>query len=84
VTPGAFDTQYYKNLQMHLSVLSSDQVLFDDKRTRPLVTKMAGSSNAVFWNAFNAAMVKLGNVGTLRGSQGEVRLNCRRVNKKIK
>lgn len=84
VTPGKFDNQYYKNLQVKTSLLSSDQLLFDDPRTRPLVNKMAASKNAVFYDAFNAAMVKLGKIGTLRGTTGEVRLNCRVVNKKIR
>jgi peroxidase len=79
VTPLKFDTQYYKNLQAKKSVLSSDQVLFTDSRTRPLVNKFAGDP-AAFMAAFNKAMVKMGNINTLRGTLGEIRKNCRVVN----
>lgn len=79
VTPITFDTQYYKNLQERKSVLSSDQVLFTDTRTRPLVNKLATDPGA-FKAAFSKAMVKMGNIKTLKGIAGQVRTNCRRVN----
>lgn len=80
VTPIRFDTQYYKNLQAKRSVLSSDQVLFDDRRTRPVVNLLAKNPN-LFYSLFADAMVKMGDIGSLRGPfLGEIRRNCRKVN----
>lgn len=78
-TPITFDVEYYKNLQKKESVLSSDQVLFTDPRTRPLVDKFAANP-AAFLSAFNRAMGKMGKIQTLTGTQGEIRLNCRSSN----
>lgn len=80
VTPIKFDTQYYRNLQSRRSVLSSDQVLYDDYRTRPTVNLLARNPN-LFFKAFGDAMVKMGDIKGLRGPlMGEVRRNCRKVN----
>ncbi|KAL2474009.1 DDB1- and CUL4-associated factor 4 [Forsythia ovata] len=38
VTPKAFDVQYYKNLEKKMGLLSTDQMLYFDSRTAPLVT----------------------------------------------
>lgn len=78
VTPIRFDSQYYKNLASKTSVLSSDQVLYDDVRTRPLVRVL--ESKLAFLSKFGPAMVRMGNINVLTGNQGEVRLNCRRKN----
>ncbi|KAG0620226.1 hypothetical protein M758_4G199600 [Ceratodon purpureus] len=79
VTPLTFDSQYYRNLQTRRSVLSSDQLLFTDARTRPIVNQLA-KSNTVFFRAFAKAMVKMGNIGNLRGTDGQVRTDCKIVN----
>ncbi|KAL8235075.1 hypothetical protein R6Q59_021175 [Mikania micrantha] len=78
-TPQMFDNAYYKNLQQGKGLFTSDQVLFTDTRSRPTVNLFA-SNNNVFNRAFVTAITKLGRVGVLTGSQGEIRHDCTRVN----
>ncbi|BAF20669.1 peroxidase 50 [Oryza sativa Japonica Group] len=79
VTPRAFDNQYFKNLQNGMGLLGSDQVLYSDPRSRPIVDSWAQSS-AAFNQAFVTAMTKLGRVGVKTGSQGNIRRNCAVLN----
>ncbi|KAD2394197.1 hypothetical protein E3N88_41174 [Mikania micrantha] len=78
-TPQIFDNAYYKNLQQGKGLFSSDQILFTDKRSRPIVNLFASNNNA-FNQAFVSAITKLGHVGVLTGNQGEIRHDCSRVN----
>ncbi|XP_020095475.1 peroxidase 35-like [Ananas comosus] len=79
VTPGAFDNQYYKNLQQGLGLFSSDEVLYTDTRSRPLVDLWAQSSPA-FEQAFVEAITKMGRIGVKTGSSGNIRQDCRACN----
>ncbi|CAN6209148.1 unnamed protein product [Urochloa humidicola] len=79
VSPVTFDNQYFKNLQAGKGLLSSDQVLYTDPRSRPTVDAWAQSS-AAFNRAFVAAMTKLGRVGVKTGAQGNIRRNCAVLN----
>ncbi|CAD6217434.1 unnamed protein product [Miscanthus lutarioriparius] len=78
-TPNAFDNAYYGDLVAQQGLLHSDQELFNGGSTDGLVRSYAASS-ARFSSDFAAAMVKMGGIGVLTGSSGEVRRNCRRVN----
>ncbi|CAL9770195.1 unnamed protein product [Musa acuminata subsp. burmannicoides] len=75
VTPRAFDNQYYKNLQQGMGLFTSDQVLFTDARSRPVVDSWA-QSVAAFDRAFVAAITKLGRVGVKTGANGNIRRDC--------
>ncbi|CAI0555848.1 unnamed protein product [Linum tenue] len=77
--PQTFDNAYFKNLQQGKGLFSSDQVLFSDPRSRPTVDLFAATQSA-FNDAFVAAITKMGRVGVLTGSQGEIRQDCTRVN----
>ncbi|KAM3285561.1 peroxidase 7 [Capsicum chacoense] len=79
VTPKKFDVQYYKNLQKGMGLLLTDQLLYTDPRTAPIVTALASQPD-VFESMFAASMVKLGNIQDYLSDGGEVRLNCARVN----
>ncbi|XP_073301851.1 peroxidase 7 [Primulina huaijiensis] len=80
VTPHKFDVQYYKNLQKKMGILSTDQLLYSDSRTAPLVSTLASQSSA-FNHQFAASMVKLGNIQDyLADENGEIRHNCNHVN----
>ncbi|KAF3324013.1 peroxidase 51-like protein [Carex littledalei] len=79
VTPRAFDNQYFKNLQQGMGLLRSDQVLFTDSRSRPLVNSWA-QSTAAFQRAFVNAITKLGRVGVKTGANGNIRRNCAVIN----
>uniref|UniRef100_A0ACD5W1V7 Uncharacterized protein n=1 Tax=Avena sativa TaxID=4498 RepID=A0ACD5W1V7_AVESA len=74
-TPFQFDHAYYDNLQARLGVLGSDQALFLDPRTRPLVQEL-GADKARFFKAFVASMDRMGSIRVKKGKKGEVRKIC--------
>ncbi|GMI68038.1 root hair specific 19 [Hibiscus trionum] len=74
-TPRQFDNVYFKNLQQGKGLFTSDQVLFTDGRSKPLVNAWATSSQA-FNNAFVTAITKLGRVGVKTGKNGNIRTRC--------
>ncbi|KAM0866370.1 hypothetical protein ACQ4PT_042672 [Festuca glaucescens] len=78
-TPLRFDNGYYHTLQQQKGLLSSDQVLFADRRSRSTVNYFAANQTA-FFDAFVAAMAKLGRVGVKTGADGEIRRVCTKVN----
>ncbi|CAK9143837.1 unnamed protein product [Ilex paraguariensis] len=74
-TPTAFDNVYYKLLLQGKSLLTSDQALLTNIRTKALASKFA-SSQEEFYQAFVKSMIKM---SSITGGQ-EVRLDCRVVN----
>ncbi|KAM0864572.1 hypothetical protein ACQ4PT_043827 [Festuca glaucescens] len=78
-TANAFDNAYYTNLLSQKGLLHSDQVLFNNAATDNTVRNFA-SSAAAFSSAFATAMVKMGNIEPLTGTQGQIRLSCSKVN----
>lgn len=82
-TPTLFDRHYYTNLQNKSGVLHTDQILYATPGvTRDLVDCYAANQTAFFID-FVAAMIKMGNITPLTGSQGEIRRNCGVVNSAI-
>ncbi|XVF46085.1 hypothetical protein PTKIN_Ptkin02bG0259900 [Pterospermum kingtungense] len=80
-TPTTFDSQYYKNLENSKGLLSTDQMLYSDSRTRPIVDTLT-QSPIVFRYQFSVSMVNLGNIQILTGqNEGEIRTNCNFVNR---
>ncbi|GLT76421.1 hypothetical protein SLA2020_480800 [Shorea laevis] len=79
LTPNRLDNKYYSDLKNHRGVLTSDQTLLSSPATARMVRNNARHSTA--WaNKFASAMVKMGSIQVLTGSQGEIRKNCRAVN----
>uniref|UniRef100_A0A0A0KBR0 peroxidase n=2 Tax=Cucumis sativus TaxID=3659 RepID=A0A0A0KBR0_CUCSA len=78
-TPTSFDNNYYKNLVQNKGLLQSDQVLFNGGSTDSVVQNYANAP-ARFLSDFAAAMVKMGDIAPLTGSNGQIRKNCRMVN----
>nr|AAC31550.1 peroxidase PXC2 precursor [Avena sativa] len=78
-TPNAFDNSYYNNLLSQKGLLHSDQVLFNNGTTDNTVRNFASSASA-FTGAFTTAMIKMGNISPLTGTQGQIRLSCSKVN----
>ncbi|KAG0587834.1 hypothetical protein KC19_2G195000 [Ceratodon purpureus] len=74
-----FDTEYYNNLAVKKGMLVSDQALYTDASTRVMVEKYR--KTAAFFDAFAKAMVKMGNIRVLTDTDGQIRTNCRAVNK---
>lgn len=81
VTKDTFDNVYYQQLLQKHGILQIDQELSIDPLTSKLVNSFAGNAPAKnFQAAFGPAMVKLGNVGVLTGTQGEIRKICSKIN----
>jgi peroxidase len=78
-TPTHFDNNYFKNLMNKKGLLHSDQQLFNGGSTDSLVRTYA-SNPSKFTADFVAAMIKMGDIKPLTGSNGELRKNCRRIN----
>ena len=79
LTPTRFDNNYYTDLVNQRGLLQSDQELFNGGSQDALVRTYSGN-NAAFLRDFAAAMVKMGNISPLTGTNGEIRTNCRVVN----
>lgn len=79
MTPGKFDNMYYKNLQRGLGLLSTDQALSVDRRTKPFVDLYAANETA-FFEAFAHGMEKVSIYKIKTGKKGEVRHRCDQFN----
>jgi len=79
VTPTDFDNEYYANLLNQRGLLHSDQELFNGGSQDALVRTYAANT-ITFFKDFAAAMVKMGNISPLTGTNGEIRRNCRVLN----
>lgn len=80
MTPATFDNQYYVNLLSGEGLLPSDQVLVSgNEQTRKIVETYA-EDPFVFFEDFKLSMLKMGRLGELTGSNGEIRRNCRSIN----
>ncbi|ONK73206.1 uncharacterized protein A4U43_C04F28390 [Asparagus officinalis] len=75
----SFDNAYFNALQTGDGLLSSDQTLFVSPQTRGFVFAYA-MNQARFFFDFQQAMVKMGLIDVKEGNQGDVRLDCRKVN----
>lgn len=75
VTPGKFDNMYFMNLQRGLGLLSTDQALYADTRTKPLVDLYAQNQTA-FFQDFADAMERVSVYNIKMGSKGEIRRRC--------
>ncbi|OVA12662.1 Plant peroxidase [Macleaya cordata] len=78
-TPTSFDNNYFKNLISNKGLLHSDQQLFNGGSTDSQV-RTYSNNPSTFSADFAAAMIKMGDIKPLTGSNGEVRKNCRRIN----
>ncbi|CAL5366484.1 unnamed protein product [Camellia sinensis] len=78
-TPTKFENNYYKNLVNRRGLLHSDQQLFNGGSTDLLVQSYS-KNPGTFNSDFVAAMIKMGDISPLTGSNGEIRKNCRKTN----
>ncbi|XP_049404033.1 cationic peroxidase 1-like [Solanum stenotomum] len=78
-SPNTFDNIYYKNLRIQKGLLHSDQQLFSGGSTDSIVNTYS-SNSATFFADFAKAMVKMGNLSPLTGTNGQIRKNCRKTN----
>ena len=73
------DKSYYGQILAHRGILQIDQELALDPLTQATITTIANGYD--FNTKFGQAMVKLGAVQVLTGTQGEIRKSCRAINK---
>ncbi|XP_059659857.1 cationic peroxidase 1-like [Cornus florida] len=78
-SPVIFDNAYFKNLVNNRGLMHSDQQLFNGGSTDSQVTTYSNSP-ATFYRDFAAAIVKMGNLSPLTGTNGQIRTNCRKIN----
>ncbi|XP_031492445.1 peroxidase P7-like [Nymphaea colorata] len=78
-TPTLFDNSYFVNLVAMKGLLHSDQELFNGGSTDAIVQNYSQNPDA-FIQDFITAMIKMGDINPLTGSDGEIRTNCRLVN----
>merc|ERR1712071_686278 len=79
LTPNKLDNKYYVELRNHRGLLTSDQTLLSSPSTSRMVLNNAKYGSA--WGPkFAQAMVRMGSIEVLTGSQGEIRSHCSVVN----
>ncbi|MCD7459852.1 hypothetical protein HAX54_042123 [Datura stramonium] len=80
-TPDNFDNDYFKNLQNQEGLLQTDQELFSTSGSGTIaIVNRYATSQSQFFDDFASSMIKLGNIGVLTGTNGEIRTDCKRVN----
>ncbi|KAJ0020683.1 hypothetical protein Pint_31327 [Pistacia integerrima] len=80
-TPDTFDNNYFTNLQEKKGLLQTDQELFSTAGADTVdIVNLYGSNQTAFFERFVVSMIRMGNLSVLTGSEGEIRLNCSRVN----
>ncbi|KAF5195774.1 Peroxidase [Thalictrum thalictroides] len=79
-----FDNSFFKNVKDGNGVLESDQRLWGDATTRPIVQNYAGTIRGLlglrFDLEFSKAMIKMSGIEVKTGSQGEIRKICSKFN----
>ncbi|KAI4352754.1 hypothetical protein L6164_006975 [Bauhinia variegata] len=80
-TPNLFDNKYYVDLLNRQGLFTSDQDLFTDPRTKPIVQSFA-LNQTLFFEKFANAMIKMSQLSVLTGNQGEIRSKCSVTNSK--
>ncbi|EXB68677.1 Cationic peroxidase 1 [Morus notabilis] len=80
-TPAKFDTAYFKGLIGSKGLLHSDQELFKgDGGESDSLVQYYNNNPKEFYKDFGDSVIKMGNMNVLTGNDGEIRMNCRKVN----
>lgn len=73
-----FDNHYYANLQEKKGLFVSDAALLTDQRSAKLVGKLLHPGD--FFDDFKNSITRMGAIGVLTGTDGEIRIKCSVVN----
>ncbi|KAI3915293.1 hypothetical protein MKX01_035552 [Papaver californicum] len=73
------DNSFYQQIRSNRGILEIDQKLALDPSTTDTVATMATDGNG-FLSLFGKSMVKMGGIGILTGTDGQIRLQCNSVN----
>eukprot|EP00246_Nothoceros_aenigmaticus_P011881 TRINITY_DN340_c0_g1_i1.p1 TRINITY_DN340_c0_g1~~TRINITY_DN340_c0_g1_i1.p1 ORF type:complete len:399 (-),score=0.19 TRINITY_DN340_c0_g1_i1:265-1299(-) len=76
-TPRVVDTVYFKGINANTSLFQSDHNLLNDPVTAALVNTLA---NARRFTGVDTSMIKMGGIGVLTGTAGQIRAVCNAVN----
>ncbi|XP_031477105.1 peroxidase 21-like [Nymphaea colorata] len=79
-TPMILDNMYYKNVLNHKALLLVDEELIYNNVTLQYVQKMAMDNN-YFREQFSRALLIMSEHNPLTGNEGEIRKDCRFINK---
>ena len=80
-TPNTFDKNYYTNLQAQDGLLQSDKELFSTSGADTIeIVDRFSSDKTTFFESFVVSIIRMGNISPLTGTEGEIRLSCRKVN----
>ncbi|KAL1821718.1 hypothetical protein ACET3Z_016587 [Daucus carota] len=75
-----FDSDYYTLVSQRRGLFKSDSALLNDDVTKKYVNRQVATGGSAFFADFKASMVKMGQIGVLTGSAGEIRKTCGFVN----
>ncbi|KAK8966520.1 Peroxidase 1 [Platanthera guangdongensis] len=75
-----FDEGYYKNVVKRRGLFTSDDSLLHNKKAKAYLLRQTRGSPLEFFRDFAVSMVKMGGIGVLTGTAGEVRKQCAFVN----
>lgn len=79
VSPGTTDEYYYTDILANRGLFTSDQTLLTDPTTA--IQVLQNARFPFLWKSkFASAMAKMGQIGVLTGTAGEIRANCRVIN----
>ncbi|KAL3830761.1 hypothetical protein ACJIZ3_019563 [Penstemon smallii] len=78
VTPNSFDNNYYRNLNQRRGLLQSDQILTTGS-SATIVSEFSSNPTA-FSTAFANAMIRMGEIQPLVGTNGIIRRVCNAIN----
>ncbi|KAJ9673938.1 hypothetical protein PVL29_023467 [Vitis rotundifolia] len=78
-TTTVFDNVYFRNLKQKKGLLHSDQQLYNGGSTDSIVETYSTNSATFFSDVANA-MIKMGNLSPLTGTNGEIRTDCKKIN----
>lgn len=81
--PGSFETfdkNYYVLVSKRRGLFQSDSALLNDPNTKTYLEHQADHFKSSFFEDFGVSMVRMGRIGVLTGSAGEIRKVCSRVN----
>ncbi|TMW87100.1 hypothetical protein EJD97_020416 [Solanum chilense] len=79
VSPAITDEYYYTDILANRGLFTSDQTLLTDPTTT--IQVLQNARFPFLWRSkFASAMAKMGQIGVLTGTAGEIRANCRVIN----
>ncbi|CAN6466626.1 unnamed protein product [Victoria cruziana] len=79
ITPTLLDNNYYVGLLKNLGLFTSDQALLTSTVSKQMVVNNVNNPS-VWARKFADAMVKMGSIEVLTGTDGEIRQNCHVIN----